>query len=146
MKGVSVYDKGLNRIESAGLPAGIDDTIIMTTFNDIENLEEKFSRHGEESSCLIIEPFVGAGGFIFGTHEYLTRARELCDKYGVVLIFDVVVSGYRFHAGALQTLYNIKPDLTVLGKAIGGGMPVSALAGIAASGEGIADCSTGRAW
>jgi len=130
LKGVSVYDRGLNRIESAGLPAGIDSTIIMTKFNDIEDLDEKFSQHGEESSCLIIEPFVGAGGFIFSTHEYLTRARELCDKYGVVLIFDEVVSGFRFHAGALQTLYDIKPDLTILGKAIGGGMPVSALAGI----------------
>jgi len=130
LKGVSVYDMGLNRMESAGLPAGIDSTIIMTKFNDIEDLEEKFSQYGEESSCLIIEPFVGAGGFIFGTLEYLTRVRELCDKYGVVLIFDEVVSGFRFHAGALQTLYNIKPDLTVLGKAIGGGMPVSALAGI----------------
>jgi len=130
LKGVSVYDMGLNRIESAGLPAGIDSTIIMTKFNDIKDLEDKFSQYGEESSCLIIEPFIGAGGFIFGTHEYLTRVRELCDKYGVVLIFDEVVSGFRFHAGALQTLYNIRPDLTILGKAIGGGMPVSALAGI----------------
>jgi len=130
LKGVSVYDMGLNCIESAGLPAGIDSTIIMTKFNDLEDLEEKFSQYGEESSCLIIEPFIGAGGFIFGTHDYLTRIRELCDKYGVVLIFDEVVSGFRFHAGPLQTLYNIKPDLTVLGKAIGGGMPVSALAGI----------------
>ncbi|MBN1223347.1 MAG: aminotransferase class III-fold pyridoxal phosphate-dependent enzyme [Candidatus Aminicenantes bacterium] len=129
LKGISVYDGGLNQIESAGLPAGIDSTIIMTGFNDMEGLEENFRKYGEQSACLIVEPFIGAGGFIFGTPEYLSRARELCDKYGVVLIFDEVVSGFRFHAGAVQTLYGIKPDMTVLGKAIGGGMPVSALAG-----------------
>jgi glutamate-1-semialdehyde 2,1-aminomutase len=129
LKGISVYDMGLNQIESAGLPAGIETSIIMTKFNDEEDLEAKFSEFGKRAACLIIEPFIGAGGFIFGLPEYIQRVRKLCDLYGVVLIFDEVVSGFRFHAGALQTLYGITPDLTVLGKAIGGGMPVSALAG-----------------
>jgi glutamate-1-semialdehyde 2,1-aminomutase len=129
LKGISVYDRGLNRIESAGLPAGIDKSIIMTRFNDLDDLEAKFSEFGRNAACLIIEPFIGAGGFIFGHPEYIQKVRELCDFYGVVLIFDEVVSGFRFHAGPLQNLYGVVPDLTVLGKAIGGGMPVSALAG-----------------
>lgn len=129
LKGISVYDKGLNRTESAGLPEGIETSIIMTKFNDLDDLEAKFSEFGEQTACLIVEPFIGAGGFIFGSPEYIQRVRELCNFYGVVLIFDEVVSGFRFHAGPLQTLYGITPDLTVLGKAIGGGMPVSALAG-----------------
>jgi glutamate-1-semialdehyde 2,1-aminomutase len=129
LKGISVYDRGLTRIESAGLPAGIDTSIIMTKFNDLEDLEAKFSEFGRKTSCLIVEPFIGAGGFIFGQPEYIQKLRDLCDSYGVVLIFDEVVSGFRFHAGPLQKLYGVVPDLTVLGKAIGGGMPVSALAG-----------------
>ncbi|MGD8538343.1 MAG: aminotransferase class III-fold pyridoxal phosphate-dependent enzyme [Candidatus Aminicenantes bacterium] len=129
LKGISVYDRGLSRIESAGLPAGIDSSIIMTKFNDLDDLEAKFSEFGAKTSCIIIEPFIGAGGFIFGRPEYIQKIRDLCDSYGVVLIFDEVVSGFRFHAGPLQNLYGIVPDLTVLGKAIGGGMPVSALAG-----------------
>ncbi|MGD9345054.1 MAG: aminotransferase class III-fold pyridoxal phosphate-dependent enzyme [Candidatus Aminicenantes bacterium] len=129
LKGISAYDKGLNRIESAGLPEGTETSIIMTKFNDLDDLEKKFSEAGRHASCLIIEPFIGAGGFIFGLPEYIQRIRELCDSYGVILIFDEVVSGFRFHAGPLQALYDIMPDLTVLGKAIGGGMPVSALAG-----------------
>jgi glutamate-1-semialdehyde 2,1-aminomutase len=129
LKGISIYDMGLNQIESAGLPAGIDASIIMTRFNDLEDLEAKFAKFGDRAACLIVEPFIGAGGFIFGKHEYIKRIRDLCNHYGVVLIFDEVVSGFRFHAGALQSLYNITPDLSVLGKAIGGGMPVSALAG-----------------
>jgi glutamate-1-semialdehyde 2,1-aminomutase len=129
LKGITAYDRGLNRIESAGLPAGIDASIIMTKFNDLDDLESKFSEFGKKTSCLIVEPFIGAGGFIFGQPEYIQRVRDLCDLYGVILIFDEVVSGFRFHAGPLQTLYGVNPDLTVLGKAIGGGMPVSALAG-----------------
>ena len=129
LKGISIYDMGLNNVESAGLPMGIDSTIIMTKFNDIADLEEKFNKFGEQASCLIVEPFIGAGGLIFGLPEYLSKVRELCDKYGVVLIFDEIISGFRFHAGVLHTLYDIKPDLTLLGKVIGGGMPLSAVAG-----------------
>lgn len=129
LKGISVYDHGLNQMESAGLPLGIEPSIIMTRFNDIDDLEAKFRVFGHQISCLIIEPFIGAGGFLFGQKEYLKRARELTVEYNSLLIFDEVISGFRFHAGALHSLYGIRPDLTVLGKAIGGGMPVSAVAG-----------------
>ena len=131
LKGISAYDQGLNQMESAGLPSGLEPSIIMTRFNDIEDLELKFKTYGHQISCLIIEPFIGAGGFLFGKAEYLKRARELTLQCNSLLVFDEVISGFRFHAGALQSLYGIRPDMTVLGKAIGGGMPVSAVAGSA---------------
>jgi glutamate-1-semialdehyde 2,1-aminomutase len=103
--------------------------ILVTRFNDLEDIDEMFRIYGERTACLILEPFIGAGGFIFGSKEYIHKARQLSDHYDSLLIFDEVVSGFRFHAGALQNLYNVQPDLTVFGKAIGGGMPLSALAG-----------------
>ncbi len=72
---------------------------------------------------------MGAGGFMLATAEYLQTARELADRYGVVLIFDEVISGFRFRAGDLGTLYGIRPDLATFAKIIGGGMPVAAVAG-----------------
>jgi glutamate-1-semialdehyde 2,1-aminomutase len=129
LKGISIYRDGLNQIESAGLSSEFDSTTIMTKFNDVEDLKEKFRKFGERIACLIIEPFIGAGGFIFAKKEYLEKSSELTNQYNAVLIFDEVVSGFRFHAGGVQSLYGIKPDLSVFGKAIGGGMPVSAVAG-----------------
>ncbi len=129
LRGITVYDRGLTRIESAGLPTGTDTMIMITRFNDIQDLEDKFKKHGKRTACFILEPFIGAGGFIFSHEDYLRRARELTQQYGSLLIFDEVVSGFRFHAGGVQSLYGIIPDLTVLGKAIGGGMPVSAVIG-----------------
>ncbi len=129
LKGISVYDGGFNTVESAGLPEGTDKMIIVTRFNDPQDLEDKFVAYGDQIACFILEPFIGAGGFIFGNLEYLQKAKELCARYGALLILDEVVSGLRFHAGALQSLYNIQPDLSVFGKAIGGGMPISAIAG-----------------
>jgi glutamate-1-semialdehyde 2,1-aminomutase len=129
LKGISIYSNGLNQMESAGLSSQSDSATITTKFNDLEDLKEKFTAFGERTACLIIEPFIGAGGFIFALKEYLKAARELTQQYGALLIFDEVVSGFRFHAGGVQNLYGIKPDLSVFGKAIGGGMPLSAVAG-----------------
>ena len=129
LRGITVYDRGLGQIESAGLPAGTEKMIVITKFNDIQDLEQRFKEQGERIACFILEPFIGAGGFIFSDKDYLQRARKLTQEYGSLLIFDEVVSGFRFHPGGVQSLYGIKPDLTVLGKAIGGGMPVSAVAG-----------------
>jgi glutamate-1-semialdehyde 2,1-aminomutase len=116
-------------MESAGLSPELDAKTIVTQFNNVEDLEEKFKTLGERIACLIIEPFIGSGGFIFAHKKYLQKTRELTQQYGAVLIFDEVVSGFRFHAGGVQNLYDIKPDLSVFGKAIGGGMPVSAVVG-----------------
>ena len=129
LRGITAYDRGMTRMESAGLPSGTEAMIVITSFNDIQDLEDKFRELGERTACFILEPFIGAGGFIFSHKEYLQRVRELTQKFGSVLIFDEVVSGFRFHAGGVQSLYDITPDLTVLGKVIGGGMPVSAVTG-----------------
>jgi glutamate-1-semialdehyde 2,1-aminomutase len=129
LKGISTYDKGFSHIESRGLLPETDKIIHITRFNDIPDLEAKFSAHGDQISCFILEACIGVGGFIFATKEYLKRARELCSSCGAFLIMDEVISGFRFHPGGLQSLYGIKPDLTVFGKAIGGGMPVSAVCG-----------------
>ena len=129
LKGITDYGLSLNQIESAGLPPGMDSIILVTKFNDMEDLEGKFRENGERIACFIIEPFIGAGGFIFSNKEYIQRARELTLDYNSILIFDEVVSGFRFHPGGIQSLYGVKPDLTIFGKAIGGGMPTSAVAG-----------------
>jgi glutamate-1-semialdehyde 2,1-aminomutase len=129
LKGVSTYDHGLHSLESAGLPPETDSRIVMTRFNDLDQLRETFRDYGTKTACLIVEPFIGAGGFLSAREDYLQEIRELCDEYNVLLIIDEVISGFRFHAGALSSLYGITPDLTVFGKSIGGGMPVSALAG-----------------
>jgi len=129
LKGITEYEDGLNQIESSGLSTDVDSMIVLTKFNDEEHLEKTFYEQGDKIACFIIEPFLGAGGFLFGHAEYLNKVRELTSRHGSLLIFDEVISGFRFHAGALQSLYGIDPDLTVFGKAIGGGMPVSAVAG-----------------
>lgn len=129
LKGISIYGNGLDQIESAGLPEGIDSQILVTKFSEVDDLKEIFRRYGDRIACFIVEPFVGAGGFIFADREYLKTARELTRQFASLLVFDEVVSGFRFHPGGVQTLYRIKPDLSIFGKAIGGGMPVSAVAG-----------------
>lgn len=129
LKGISFYKQGFNQLESAGLPAETDSMIIVTRFNDIEDLEGKFRNYGDQIACFILEPFIGAGGFIFAHKDYLQRVSDLSREHDSLLVFDEVVSGFRFHPGVVQDLYGVKSDLTVLGKAIGGGMPLSAVAG-----------------
>jgi glutamate-1-semialdehyde 2,1-aminomutase len=129
LKGISTYDRGFSHVESRGLLPEIDKIIHITKYNDTRDLKSKFSDLGDRISCFIVEPCIGVGGFIFAGKEYLKRARDLCSSYGTLLIMDEVISGFRFHPGALHSLYGIKPDLTILGKAIGGGMPVSAVCG-----------------
>ena len=92
-------------------------------------LHDHFSRTATAVACFIVEPFIGSGGYILADPEYLRAARQLCDQYGVVLIFDEVISGFRFRAGDLGQLYGIQPDLATFAKIMGGGMPVAAVAG-----------------
>ncbi len=84
---------------------------------------------GDNLACLILEPMLGAGGTIAATTEYLRLARELCTKHGALLILDEMITGFRFHAGGLGALHGVTPDLAIYGKALGGGMPVAAVAG-----------------
>ena len=131
LKGVSFAETGMQpwQVESQGLPRGVDGEVIVSRFNDVDMLYDQFTRHGDRLACFIVEPFIGAGGFILADPEYLRTARQLADRYGVVLIFDEVISGFRFRAGDLGTMYGVKPDLATFAKIIGGGMPVAAVGG-----------------
>lgn len=128
LKGVGWQD-GFGAVESEGLPRGATEQVIVTAYNDPGVLEDQFRKYGDILACFIVEPVIGAGGMMPATREYLQTARKLCDSYGTVLIFDEVISGFRFRAGDAGQLFGVKPDLVALGKAIGGGMPVSAVAG-----------------
>lgn len=129
--------KGVNRhaglepwgLESEGLPAHIGDEILVSRYNDVADLEEVFNRRGSEVACVIVEPFLGAGHFMAARPEYLRLARVLTERHGVLLILDEVISAFRFRAGDLGALYGVRPDLVTVGKIIGGGMPVAAVAG-----------------
>jgi glutamate-1-semialdehyde 2,1-aminomutase len=127
--GVSFGAQGYQHPESKGLPGVAAEEVIVTRFNDSQALEQVFARHGDRIACFILEPVIGAGGCILAKPEYLDLARQLTEKWGALLIFDEVISGFRFRAGNAGALYGIQPDLSTFGKIIGGGMPIAAVAG-----------------
>jgi len=131
LKGVAYQDDGIGfeGVDSKGLPSELTDRIVVTRYNDSQRLVEDFAAAGDDLACLILEPMLGAGGTIAATTEYLTLARELCTKHGALLILDEMITGFRFHPGGLGALHGVKPDLAIYGKALGGGMPVAAVAG-----------------
>ena len=115
--------------DSPGVPDSIANTTITVAYNNIEQLSEVFARQGEEIAAIIIEPVPGNMGMVLPREGYLKQVRELTERYGSLLIFDEVMSGFRVALGGAQALYGIKPDLTCLGKVIGGGLPVGAYGG-----------------
>jgi glutamate-1-semialdehyde 2,1-aminomutase len=121
--------RGFGQVETRGLPSTLSKEVLVTRFNDVDMLENDFRQHGDALACFIVEPFIGAGGFIPALPEYLKTARALTRHHGALLIFDEVIDGFRFRAGDAGRLYGIQPDLATLGKAMGGGMPVSAVTG-----------------
>ena len=120
---------GFGAVDSDGVPASITDEVVVTVFNDPQHLADDFGRYGDRLACFVVEPVIGAGGMIPATREYLQLARQLTHRHGTLLILDEVITGFRFRAGSAAPLYGIEGDLAVYGKAIGGGMPVAALAG-----------------
>jgi glutamate-1-semialdehyde 2,1-aminomutase len=132
LKGIEFHHSGgayFDEIDTKGLPEIFGDEIIITHFNDAAMLEGQFKKYGDRIACLILEPFIGAGGFIAADREYIERARELTRRYGAVLIFDEVIAGFRFCAGSIGKHYGVTPDLGAYGKIMGGGMPISAVGG-----------------
>jgi glutamate-1-semialdehyde 2,1-aminomutase len=120
---------GFGAVDTDGLPARITEEVVVTSFNDPQRLADDFRRFGDSLACFVVEPVIGAGGMIPATREYLQLARQLTRHHGALLILDEVINGFRFRAGNVAPLYGIEGDLAVYGKAIGGGMPVAALAG-----------------
>ena len=114
---------------SAGVPAEVTNSTTVLNYNDLEELEQIFSKAGKEVAAVIVEPVAGNMNFVTPNPKFLPALRELCTKHGSVLIFDEVMTGFRVGLGCAQGVYNIKPDLTTLGKVIGGGMPMAAFGG-----------------
>ena len=114
---------------SAGVPAETAGHTIVLDFNDIAGVEEAFNKWGKEIAAVIVEPVAGNMNLIAPKADFLTKLRTLCTQNGSVLIFDEVMTGFRVGLGCAQGLYQIKPDLTALGKVIGGGMPMAAFGG-----------------
>jgi len=114
---------------SPGVPASLAELTITLSYNNIEEVKKTFAEIGEQIACIIVEPVAGNMNCIPPVPGFLESLREVCDEYGSVLILDEVMTGFRVSLGGAQSFYNIKPDLTTLGKIIGGGMPVGAFGG-----------------
>ena len=115
--------------DSEGVPKDYARNTFSLPYNDIKAVKDFFSVHGKNIACIIIEPVAGNMGLIIPDKEYLETLRSLSSKYGALLIFDEVMTGFRVAKGGAQELFGIEPDLTTLGKVIGGGLPVAAYGG-----------------
>jgi glutamate-1-semialdehyde 2,1-aminomutase len=115
--------------DSAGVPSAVVASTITLPYNDIHALDECFAADGREIACVIVEPVAGNMGCVPPVAGFLEALRELCSRHGALLIFDEVMTGFRVALGGAQSLYEVKPDLTTLGKVVGGGMPVGAFGG-----------------
>jgi glutamate-1-semialdehyde 2,1-aminomutase len=114
---------------SAGVPEDFAKHTLVLDYNDAQQLEDVFGKMGDSIACVIVEPVAGNMNLLRATPEFLQAMRRLCTKHGAILIFDEVMSGFRVALGGAQSIYGIAPDLTVLGKVIGGGLPVAAFGG-----------------
>jgi glutamate-1-semialdehyde 2,1-aminomutase len=114
---------------SAGVPEDFAKHTLVLDYNNAQQLEDVFREMGSQIACVIVEPVAGNMNLLRATPEFLQMMRRLCTQHGAVLIFDEVMSGFRVALGGAQALYGIAPDLTVLGKVIGGGLPVAAFGG-----------------
>ena len=114
---------------SPGVPTDLAKYTVTLTYNDIHQLQDTFKKIGNKVAAVIIEPIAGNMSLVPGNQEFLNTLRELCNKHQSVLIFDEVMTGFRVALGGAQSIFNITPDITILGKIIGGGMPVGAFGG-----------------
>jgi len=117
------------RPDSAGVPRAFVDLTFSLPFNSVDFLRQAFRQNKNEIAAVIVEPIPANAGLYFPSDSFLPTLREECDKHGAVLIFDEVMTGFRVARGGAQEIYGIKPDLTALGKIIGGGLPVGAFGG-----------------
>jgi glutamate-1-semialdehyde 2,1-aminomutase len=128
----------LGQPSSAGVPPGIAELTVVAPYNDLSAVDAAFAAHRGEIAAVIVEPIAGNMNLVMPKAGFLEGLRALCDREGAVLIFDEVMTGFRVHAQGVQGMTGITPDLTTLGKVIGGGMPVGAFGGKRAIMEKIA--------
>ncbi len=115
-----------NTPSSAGVPPEITQHTLALDYNDCAQLEAAFTEHGDAIACVIVEPIAGNMNLVRATTEFIACMQAQCEKHGALLIFDEVMSGFRVALGGAQSIYGVAPDITVLGKVIGGGLPVAA--------------------
>lgn len=115
--------------DTAGVPKAFAETTIALPFNNVEAVEQVFAAHGDQIAAVIVEPVVGNMGCVPPAFGFLEALRKLCTWHGAVLIFDEVMTGFRVALGGAQRRFGIHPDLTTLGKIIGGGLPMAAYGG-----------------
>lgn len=115
--------------DSAGVPAGFTDSTLLARYNDIGSVRALFERYGEDIAAVIVEPCAANMGVVPPKDGFLKALRDITSEYGALLIFDEVITGFRLSAGGAQEYYGITPDMTVLGKIVGGGMPLAAYGG-----------------
>lgn len=123
---------------SSGVPASVTEHTLVLEYNNPQQLEEAFAKYGDDIACVIVEAFAGNMNLVRGTQEFIDTMRRLCTKHGALLIVDEVMTGFRVALHGAQSLFNVTPDITMLGKVIGGGMPVAAFGGRADIMEKIA--------
>jgi glutamate-1-semialdehyde 2,1-aminomutase len=114
---------------SPGVPRKAVQHTLLATYNDLSSCERLCDTHRHQIAALLVEPLAGNMGVVLPSEGFLAGLRDLCDRYGMLLIFDEVISGFRAAAGGAQRVWKVKPDLTCLGKIIGGGLPVGAYGG-----------------
>ncbi len=114
---------------SPGVPRAMTELTVQAPFNDLDAVADAFKRWGDDLACVIVEPIAGNMGFVAPLPGFLEGLRSLCTDHGALLIFDEVMTGFRVHPGGAQTLFGVTPDLTCLGKVVGGGMPAAAYGG-----------------
>ncbi|WP_111976954.1 glutamate-1-semialdehyde 2,1-aminomutase [Algibacillus agarilyticus] len=119
----------LGEPSSPGVPADVAKHTLTATYNDLASVEALFAEFGDDIACIIVEPVAGNMNCIPPTNDFLQGLRAICDKYNAVFILDEVMTGFRVALGGAQAHYKVTPDLTTLGKVIGGGMPVGAFGG-----------------
>ncbi|MBP1568639.1 MAG: glutamate-1-semialdehyde 2,1-aminomutase [Oscillospiraceae bacterium] len=115
--------------DSAGVPKGYTDTTLLAGYNDPDSVERIFEKYGKDIACVIVEPCAANMGVVPPEKGFLEFLRDITKQYGSLLVFDEVITGFRLSIGGAQQLYGITPDLTALGKIVGGGMPLAAYGG-----------------
>ncbi|WP_044641078.1 glutamate-1-semialdehyde 2,1-aminomutase [Risungbinella massiliensis] len=119
----------LGNPDSAGVPPSIAQEVITVPFNDPASLQEAFTHWGDQIAGVLVEPLVGNFGIVPPAPDFLETINHIAHQFGALVIYDEVITAFRFHYGGVQTLYGVEPDLTALGKIIGGGLPIGAYGG-----------------